>query len=79
MVEGLSVLGMHEAIVKYADLFGELFIHKPATLTWDIVDQLYKVNQWSEPGSNKLKAEKRVVAWWKDMLLDFEGMFPTTS
>ncbi|KAF1389896.1 hypothetical protein PFLUV_G00052290 [Perca fluviatilis] len=70
-VEGLNTLGVLNAIRMHPDSFRPLMCHEPSALTADIMDHLFHI-RLSEVGSNKRRAEERVVPFWRDYLQDVE-------
>ncbi|XP_054608769.1 uncharacterized protein LOC129179453 [Dunckerocampus dactyliophorus] len=69
--EGLKTLGVLDAIRMHPDSFRPLMCHEPSPLTADLMDHLFHI-RLSAVGSNKRRAEERVVPFWRDYLQDVE-------
>ena len=69
----MKTLGVLEKMQKYPDSFRPAMCFSPKPLTADEIDALFEI-RYSEMGSNKRKAEERIVAWWRDYLQDVEGV-----
>lgn len=55
------------------DVMRPLFVHEPKPLTASEVDAVFEVPNWSSPGSNQFRQEKKAVAYFKDFLEELEG------
>ena len=70
--DGLSVLGLLEAVKQHPTLFKPLLCFTPEALTADIVANLFQPTM-SEPGSNRRTSENVIYSFWLDYLKDSEG------
>ena len=70
--EGLSTLGVLNAMTVYPDAFRPAFCIGHNRLTASSVDELFRP-QFSAEGNNKRATETAILAWWKDFLQDVEG------
>ena len=68
---GLSVLGVFDAIRSNPGAFQSSFCYSPLHLTADIFDNLFRVCD-SLVGSNKAVIESLVLSRWRDYLQDIE-------
>ena len=68
---GLSVLGVFDAIRSNPGAFQSSFCYSPSNLTADTLDDLFKVYD-SPIGSNKAVLESLVLSRWRDYLQDIE-------
>lgn len=71
-IDGLKTLGVLQAVRNNPEAFRTALCCNPATLTADLVDELFSI-RWSASGSNNRTDENRVVAYWRDYLQDAEG------
>ena len=69
--EGLSALGVLEAVKSYPDSFRPLFCDVPEKLTAERMEQLFRPNT-SPVGSSKSLTESLVLSRWSDYLQDIE-------
>ena len=69
--EGLSALGVLEAVKTYPDSFRPLFCDVPEKLTAERMEQLFRPNT-SPVGSSKALTESLVLSRWSDYLQDIE-------
>ncbi|CAM4572632.1 unnamed protein product [Leuciscus chuanchicus] len=70
--EGLTTLGLLEAVVKRKEAFRPLFCSPQQPLTADTLEDLFNI-RYSDAGSNRRAEENTAVAFWRDYLLDAEG------
>ena len=70
--EGLSVMGVLEAVTQHPCLFKPLLCHSLDLLTPDVVADLFQPKM-SEPGSNRRSLENLVYSFWLDYLKDIGG------
>ena len=68
---GITCLGLLDAVIKNSDLFQRVFCFYPQVLSSDSFEQLFVVNR-SEQLSNRWEVENRLLAFWRDFLLDVE-------
>jgi hypothetical protein len=68
---GITCLGLLDAVIKNSDLFQRVFCFYPQVLSSDSLEQLFVVNR-SEQLSNRWEVENRLLAFWRDFLLDVE-------
>lgn len=68
---GLSALGVLDAIRRNPKAFESSFCHTPSNLTVDTFDNLFKVVD-SPVGSNKAVTESLVLSRWRDYVQDIE-------
>lgn len=68
---GLSVLGVLDAIKKNPKAFHTTFCYNPVKLTADILENLFRVDD-SPTGSSKAVLESLVLSRWRDYLQDVE-------
>ena len=66
-----SKLGLRDAVIKNSDLFQRVFCFYPQVLSSDSFEQLFVVNR-SEQLSNIWEVENRLLAFWREFLLDVE-------
>eukprot|EP00794_Sanderia_malayensis_P020750 gene20750-22778_t len=66
---GLSMLGIMDALQKNPDAFRSIFCYKEATLSSESFEQLFQTKR-SEAGSNYFIAESRIVMYWRDSSSD---------
>ena len=69
--EGLSALGVLEAVKTYPNSFRPLFCDVPEKLTAEKMEQLFRPNR-SPIGSSKALIESLVLSRWSDYLQDIE-------
>ena len=69
--EGLSALGVLEAVKRYPDSFRPLFCDVPEKLTAERMEQLFRPTS-SPVGSSKALTESLVLSRWGDYLQDIE-------
>ncbi|XDV19497.1 hypothetical protein PO909_024962 [Leuciscus waleckii] len=69
--EGLTTLGLLEAVVKRKEAFRPLFCSPQQPLTADTLEDLFNI-RYSDAGSNRRAEENTAVAFWRDYLLDAE-------
>lgn len=69
--QGLSSLGVLEAVKKYPNSFKPLFCDKPENLTADKIEKLFRV-EMSPVGSSKALTESLVLSRWGDYLQEVE-------
>lgn len=74
LMEGLKLGNILDFIEKYPNYFEEIFCYKKINLTYQLVDDLFEIHSSLE-GSNQRLSENRLVAYWRDYLLDCEGNF----
>lgn len=73
-IEGLNILNVYDKIKKFPEYFIELFCYtNEGLLTLTKMNEMFIVD-YSE-GSNRRQVERRVAAFWKDFLLDCNGMY----
>ena len=68
---GISCLGLLDAVVANSDVFQKVFCFYPEVLSSDSFEQLFIVNR-SEQLSNRWEVENKILAFWRDLLLDVE-------
>ncbi len=68
---GMACLGLLDAVVENSDVFQRVFCFFPQVLSSDSFEQLFIVNR-SEQLSNRWEDENRLLAFWRDLLLDVE-------
>ncbi len=71
--EGLKCLGLLQATLKYPTLLKPLFVAVAKPLDSAVMDDLFHP-QFSEPGSNRYRAEVDTLTHWRDFLQDAEGL-----
>lgn len=71
--EGLSTMGILEAMRKHPDSFQSAFRSMPIILTADILAGVFAI-QRSDAGSNKWEKEGQILALWMDYVQDSEGI-----
>ena len=72
-IEGLSTLGVLDAIKRYPELMKSLFVYDGQdTLKLDRIMQVMTVT-YSEAGSNRYNGETETYAMWMDYLEAVEG------
>lgn len=73
--KGLKCLGVLDRIRNYPGAMRGLFVHK-SDLVVDAVemDNMFVV-EFSEEGSNKYINELRIQTYWRDYLLEIEGIW----
>lgn len=69
--DGLSCLGVLDAVRKYPNEFKPLFCYKPKKVTAESLERLFKV-QGSPVGSSKALTESLVLSRWSDFLQEVE-------
>lgn len=69
--DGLSALGVLEAVKKYPDSFRPLFCESPEKLTAEKMEKLFRPNT-SPVGSSRGLTESLVLSRWSDYLQDTE-------
>ena len=69
--DGLSALGVLEAVKTYPDSFRPLFCDLPDKLTAERMDKLFRPNT-SPIGSSKALTESLILSRWSDYLQDIE-------
>lgn len=52
----------------------QLFLYQGRTISAEGIQALFMDIQFSENGSNKREAEHKVIGFWRDFLIDIEGM-----
>lgn len=70
--DGLSSLGVLQAVRKSPTVFEEVFCSKPPQLTAQFVENMFSPSLSVVGSSNRTK-ENQVLAWWMDYLIDVEG------
>ncbi|CAB4031461.1 G2 M phase-specific E3 ubiquitin- ligase-like [Paramuricea clavata] len=70
-VQGLSVLGIYDSILKSPESFRPVFCCSPQQLNAEVISHLFETN-FSEVGSNRHCSESLVISHWNDYLLDVE-------
>ena len=68
---GMTCLGLLDAVVANSDVFQRAFCFCPQVLSSDSFERLFHVNR-SEQLSNRWEVENRLLAFWRDLLLDVE-------
>lgn len=77
-VDGLGCLGLHAAMKTHFNHLRYLFLAKDKTLTAkDLIDLF--TPQFAEEGSNRRHNEIKTYAWFRDFLLDVEGIISLVS
>ncbi len=77
-VDGLGYLGLHDAMKANSKHLRYLFLAKEDPLTaQDLIDVFSP--HLAEEGSNRRHNEIRTYAWFRDFLLDVEGMMSVVS
>jgi hypothetical protein len=71
--EGLATLGVLKAMQENPMAMQKAFVYSPCRLDATLIEELFSVEAWSEPGSNRLSAERRAFTYWRDYLQDLEG------
>jgi len=71
--EGLSTLGVLEAVQNNAEAMREAFVFSPALLDACTLETILPITKWSTTGSNRYNKEKRTQSHWRDFLVDLEG------
>jgi len=69
-------LGVLTELKKTPDQLREVFVYSPnssSCLTANKLELLFKVQDWSDNGSNKFRNESRTQTMWRDLLQDLEG------
>ncbi len=61
-------------IRKYPVAYEEAFVHHESALDAAVIERLYSKVKWSPEGSNRYIEELRIHAYWRDFLLDLEGI-----
>lgn len=69
--DGLSCLGVLDAVKKYPNEFKPLFCDQPVKLTAESLERLFKVKA-SPVGSSKALTESLVLSRWSDYLQEIE-------
>lgn len=74
-IKGLKCLGVLDRIRNYPDAMRGLFVHK-SDLVVDAMemDNMFVV-EFSEEGSNRYINELRIQTYWRDYLLEIEGIW----
>lgn len=72
--EGLSWLGVLQAVENHADAMEPMFVYHDEPLDAAFVESIFIIDAWSEAGSNRYKAELKTQRHWLDLLQDMEGM-----
>jgi hypothetical protein len=71
--QGLADGGVLAMMRRYPDSLRDAFLYSRQTLKAETVDALFSTKQWSTPGSNRYRKEKRTVVQWRDFLLQLQG------
>ncbi|XP_055007291.1 G2/M phase-specific E3 ubiquitin-protein ligase-like [Boleophthalmus pectinirostris] len=71
--DGLSTLNMIHALEQHASIFKTFMCSSVEQLTSTILENLFEV-QLSEQGTTRRQEETKVLAFWRDYLLDTEGL-----
>lgn len=71
---GLSTLDVLDAIRKFPQAFQPAFCHTETKLTSQEIDQMFSIVMESQ-GSNKRQTQSKVTGWWRDYLIDAQGLY----
>ena len=71
--EGLSALGLYNALQLYPALLSPVLCHVEKQLTAEVLENLFRPDL-SPLGSNRRAREGRTLGFWADYLLDCEGL-----
>ncbi|XP_048837368.1 uncharacterized protein LOC125711944 isoform X3 [Brienomyrus brachyistius] len=72
--EGLSTLGVLEEVTSHPQAFEKIFLQDTTSLKASDIVGLFQARSRSLPGSNRRRLEARAIAFWKDWLLEVEGL-----
>lgn len=65
-------MGLLTEIRQNPDVWAKVFTSEETLLDPSQLESLFSV-VWSEQGSNRINAERRIVAYFRDLLQDIEG------
>ncbi len=71
--EGLECLGLLPLMQKHPELFKEVFMYEEKPLLAEDISALFKA-ELSTVGSNRRVVESRTICFWRDWLIEVEGM-----
>lgn len=74
--EGLMALGVLEEITSHLQAFESVFFQDTTSLKAGDIVGLFQAKCTSIPWSKQRRLEARTIAFWKDWLLEVEGMGP---
>lgn len=72
--EGFSTLGLLEELRKNPKVFYSMFVNEERPLQAKDLNTLFEV-VFSEQGSNRRAKENKTICFWRDWLIDVEGIF----
>lgn len=72
--EGLSTLDVNHALEQHASVLRTFMCARVELLTSATLEDIFEV-QFSEKGSTRRQEETRVVGFWRDYLLETDGLF----
>eukprot|EP00794_Sanderia_malayensis_P021194 gene21194-23276_t len=67
--DGLSILGVLDAMKLNATRFRKVFCHQKRDLAIEFIDKMFEIKR-SEAESNNFLTENRVIMYWRDYLED---------
>lgn len=71
-MEGLKTCNILELLQSHPDIFKKLLCSDKQQLNFDTVNELFSI-KLNEVGTNARQHENRIVAFWRDYLLDCQG------
>lgn len=71
--EGFKTLGFLDELRAHPEIFEDLFTNVLQPLEAKDLSTLFEVD-FSAPGSNRRRLENQIICFWRDWLIDVEGM-----
>ncbi|XP_039620434.1 G2/M phase-specific E3 ubiquitin-protein ligase-like [Polypterus senegalus] len=72
--QGLCTLGVLDAIHKFPKAFYPALCYTEKTLTWQEMDKMFTITLEYQ-GGNKRQLQTKIIGWWRDHLIDVQGLF----
>lgn len=73
--DGLEALDVIHALEQHASVFRAFMCSSVVELTSATLEEVFEVQHSSEKGSSRRHEETRVLGFWRDYLLEKEGLF----
>lgn len=73
-VDGLKCCNVYDYLIKYPMLFKNPMCDNSEKLTAQIIEDIFEI-VYSSVGSNSRRLENKAITYFRDYLLDCEGMY----